>query len=151
VQFGDLADRMRANPSQAGGRYQPLGGASAATLYTVTDNWATQQAANLTPATDCLTAACQPDVRAAYDLVAWRAEVRRQFPQGAVSITGNLATGVTATIAWFDRQFTDATGTLASSDQCVANPATPAFAANCCPTALAAPAGVRCTNMSFTP
>jgi type IV pilus assembly protein PilV len=151
VQFGDLADRMRANPSQAGGRFQATGGAAAVSAYSVIDSWETQQAADLTPLVNCLTADCLPAVRATYDLLAWRAEVRRQFPQGAVSIGGNLATGVVATIAWYDRQFTDAAGDLSSSDVCVANPPTPAAAASCCPATLAAPPGVRCANMSFTP
>jgi type IV pilus assembly protein PilV len=150
ISFSDLADRMRANASQAGGRYLAVGGAATASTYVVADNFTVQQAADLTPVTNCLTADCTTVQRATYDLLTWRAEVRRQFPQGAVSITGDLAGGVTATIAWFDRQFTNTTGALASSDVCAAGD-TPAAAAACCPAALAAPAGVRCTNLSFIP
>lgn len=151
VQFSDLADRLRANPDQAGGRFVSATGTPAtASAYTVTANWTAQQAAALTPAVDCLTTVCTAAQRAAFDLTVWRAEVRRQFPQGAVTVAGDVAVGVTATIAWFDRQFTDATGELQTSDVCVANSAG-ALAANCCPDTLEAPAGVRCTNMLINP
>lgn len=151
VQFSDLADRLRANPDQAGGRFVAATGTpSAVSAYVMEDDWATQQADTLTPANNCLTTVCTAAERAAFDLVTWRAEVRRQFPQGAVTVSGDVAVGVTTTIAWFDRQFTNAAGTLQSSDVCAAG-GNAATAASCCPATLDAPAGVRCANMVINP
>lgn len=152
VQFSDLADRLRANPAQAGGRYLAATGAPSATsAYLLTDDWDTQQAVtDFTPARNCLTTTCTAAQRAEFDLTTWRGEVRRQFPQGAVTLTGDVAIGVTATVAWFDRQFTNAAGELQSSEVCTAASAG-AVAANCCPDTLDAPAGVRCANMIINP
>lgn len=152
VQFGDLADRIRANPAQAGGRFNAAAGTvTAASTYVFADTWAQQAADPPAPAVNCLTTVCTPVQRAAFDIVAFRAEVRRQFPQGSVLLAGDLGRGgVRATIAWFDRNFTTVAGELQSSDTC-AVPAVGNAAASCCPAALAAPAGVRCTNVTFVP
>ncbi len=151
VQFSDLADRLRDNPGQAGGRYvAATGTASLPSAYVFTDDWDAQQGAVPEPDEDCLTTVCTPAERAAFDLATWRAEVRRQFPQGSVTVTGDVAVGVTATVAWFDRQFTNAAGELQSSEVCAAGN-NAAVAANCCPAALDAPAGVRCTRVLINP
>jgi len=152
VQFSDLADRMRANPTQAGLTFSQVDSATSTSGYAVSDDWEDQQAADLSVATDCSTATCDAEQRATYDTLVWRANVRRSFPQGAVVLAGNRSAGVFATIAWFDRQFTQPDGSLASSATCTATDAG-ATQANCCPAALGspAPAGVRCTNMSFVP
>lgn len=158
VQFSDIADRMRANPTQAGLAFASGGSAASASLYAVTDSWADQQANTLVITTDCSLAAtaCTAAQRAAYDLLIWRTEVRRMFPQGAVFLTGNRATGVNATIAWFDKQNIDPTGAtvnLASEAVCTAA-MTGAAQINCCPAGLVGGTGtpgVRCSNASFVP
>lgn len=152
VQFSDLADRVRANPEQAGPAYQTLSSTAPASEYVLQKTWDQQQDDDLTPAKDCLAAACTPAQRASYDMLAWRDKVKRSFPQGAAVVTGNRAEGITATIAWFDRQFTTTAGALDRSAVCTST-SSGADAMNCCPAALGspAPAGVRCTNFSFIP
>lgn len=152
VQFSDLADRVRANPTQAGLSFTQTGSGASASGYALATDWATQQADTLAIAVDCLATECTAAERATYDMLVWRAGVRRMFPQGAAVVAGNRSTGVTATIAWFDRQFTQADGTLDRSAVCAAG-STGAAQVNCCPAALGSPAvaGVRCTNLSFLP
>lgn len=154
VQFSDLADRMRANPGQTGLSYQAAGSSTSVSEYTLTADWATQKIANLALSVDCAAAACTPVELAEFDMLTWRANVRRLFPQGAAVVTGNRAVGVTATVAWFDKQFTLTTGALDKSPVCTL--ATTASGGadeiNCCPTALVGGAGepgVRCTTVSF--
>jgi type IV pilus assembly protein PilV len=160
VQFADLADRVRANPIGAGatiGTTPPI-----ASGYTIDADWASQQADALAIPTDCSTTVCTAAQRAQFDLLVWRTAVRRQFPQGAVIVTGGGAGGgapvlpLNATIAWFDKQFTEVNGALSTSPTCPTNAAAlaalnPAQRASCCPVALDAPAGVRCANFSFLP
>jgi type IV pilus assembly protein PilV len=152
VQFSDLADRVRANPAQAGPPFGQAAAGEPASTYVLQRSWTDQQADTLSLPTDCLAMECTAEQRAAYDMLAWRARVRRSFPQGAAVVTGNRATGITATIAWFDRQFTTAAGTLDRSAVC-SGTSSGAESANCCPAALGnpAPAGVRCTNATFIP
>lgn len=154
VQFSDLADRVRANPGQAGPSYGLLAASEPvpASAYVLQRSWADQQVDNLSLPTDCLSTECTAEQRAAYDMLAWRARVRRSFPQGSVVVTGNRAIGITATIAWFDRQFTTTAGALDRSAVC-SGTSSGADSINCCPAALAdpAPAGVRCTNATFIP
>ena len=152
VQFSDLADRVRANPTQAGMTYATTGSGTSASGYALASDWSTQQAATLAISTDCLTTECTAAERATYDMLVWRAGVRRMFPQGAAVVAGNRSTGVSASIAWFDRQFTKTDNSLDSSAVCVAG-VSGAVQANCCPAALGDPAtpGVRCTNISFLP
>ena len=162
VQFSDLADRIRANPRGAGVTIGTV--PVVANGYALADDWATQQAAALAIAQNCFTANCTEAQRAAFDMLSWRNNVRRMFPQGAGLVNVTLAGGgtnftianVNATIAWFDRQFTQLDGSLDTSAVCPADPvalaALPAAQrASCCPAVLAAPAGVRCTNVSFLP
>lgn len=152
VQFSDLADRVRANPEQAGPAYQDSSPTAPASGYVLQRTWDQQQRDNLKPARDCLAAACTPAQRASYDMLAWRDRVKRSFPQGAAVVTGNRAAGITATIAWFDRQFSTTAGALDRSAVCTGS-TSGTDAMNCCPAALGspAPAGVRCTNFSFIP
>lgn len=152
VQFADLADRIRANPGQAGSAIDTSNGnATAASTYVFTQTWAQQEADPPAPAVDCLTAVCTPAERAAFDLATWRGEVRRQFPQGSVHVEGDVgAGGVRATIAWFDRTAARADGSLDRAPVCAAG-LPPAGFATCCPAALAAPDGVRCTRVVFVP
>ncbi len=152
VQFGDLADRIRGNPAQAGGRFNPSTGlVTAASAYTYTASWEAQTEDPPAQAIDCLAAACTAAQRAAFDVLAFRREVRRQFPQGSVTLTGDVGQGgMRATIAWFDRNLTTLDGTLQAPTVCPV-PVAGTQAASCCPATLAAPAGVRCTNVTFVP
>jgi type IV pilus assembly protein PilV len=153
VQFSALADAMRANPGEAGTIYLD-GPNNSASAYTLSDDWATQQSDTLTIATDCLSSLCTSAQRAAFDLTAWRREVRSLLPQGAVTVTGNSSRGVTATIAWFDKQFVDTTGAPGRSLVCAAGQTDAADQANCCPASLTgdpAEENVRCTNVTFVP
>lgn len=152
VQFSDLADRVRANPTQAGMTFTQTGSGTSTSGYALASGWNTQQSDALTITTNCLTTECTAAEHATYDMLVWRANVRRMFPQGAAIVAGNRSTGVSASIAWFDRQFTQANGSLDSSAVCVAG-VTGAAQANCCPATLGDPAtpGVRCTNLSFLP
>lgn len=148
VQVSDLADRVRANPRGAGAI---IGGNPVlANGYTVTANWTAQQADALTIALNCFTTQCDAAQRATFDMLAWRSNVRRMFPQGAAIVTGTVGTGFDVSIAWFDKQFTLVNGNLDTSAVCVAG-MTPAARASCCPAALAADPGVRCTNVTFLP
>ncbi len=151
-QFGDLADRMRANPSVTGLSFEQTGAAASTSQYVLDTDWATQQAEDLSIATDCLATACTATERATYDMLIWRSHIRQAFPQGAAIVSGNRAAGVNATIAWFDREFVKADGTADNSASCAAGD-TGATQVNCCPTELGdpAPGGVRCTNLSFVP
>lgn len=156
IQFSDLADRMRANPDQTGLTYLAAGSATSSSAYTLSLDWAAQQSASLTPAVDCSTNICTPAELAAFDMLVWRANVRELFPQGAALVTGNRSAGVTATIAWFDKQFIDpTTGALADPPICSAATTTSGGAEqiNCCPPALVGSTvpGVRCTTVSFVP
>jgi type IV pilus assembly protein PilV len=152
VQFSDLADRVRANPDQAGPEYGKTPATGSTSAYALQRSWTQQQTDDLSVAANCLTATCTAAQRASYDMLVWRARVRRSFPQGSAVVTGNRAAGITATIAWFDRQFTTPAGGLDKSAVCTDTSAG-ADAMNCCPAALAspAPAGVRCTNFTFIP
>jgi type IV pilus assembly protein PilV len=153
VQFSALADAMRANPGETGTIY--LDGPNTSTsAYTLTADWATQQGDALTIATDCLASTCTSAQRATFDMTVWRREVRSLLPQGAVTLTGNSSRGVTATIAWFDKQFVDSAGAPGRSLVCAAGQTDAAEQANCCPSSLTGdPAleNVRCTNVTFVP
>jgi type IV pilus assembly protein PilV len=154
TQFSDIADRLRANPTQTGLSFSSNNAAASTSSYVLTDNWSTQQAADLTIATDCLGTNCTTAQRATYDMLMWRTKLRSTLPQGAGYITGNRATGVTATIAWYDKQFvTVGTSTLDRSQLCTAG-LSAAAQTSCCPSGLVgnpATAGVRCTNITFVP
>ncbi len=154
VQFADLADRLRANPGLVGGAIVASDGTTtAASAYVFTEDWAAQQADPPQPRVDCLAEACTPADWAAFDVATWRAEVRRQFPQGSVHLEGDVgAGGVRATIAWFDRTATVADGVPLPAARCPAPGSTqdPAVLANCCPPPLAAP-GVACARVVIVP
>lgn len=152
IQFSDLADRVRANPAQAGDAFTQGTSSGTTSSYVLARSWALQQSDDLAIGTNCLTTTCTAAQRATYDMLTWRASVRRLFPQGAAVVQGSRATGISASIAWFDRQFTKPDGSLDSSTVCTAA-LTGAAQAGCCPQALGnpAPAGVRCTNISFVP
>jgi type IV pilus assembly protein PilV len=155
VLFSDFADRVRANPDVAGLSYFSSGAATSTSAYALTANWSTQSS-TAPPAvtTDCSTTACTATERAAYDLIIWRQQIRRQLPQGSAFVTGNRATGMTVTMMWFDKQFLTSGNVLETSNACNAVAAgtfTSAALSNCCPNAAGVAAGVRCVNFTFLP
>lgn len=155
VLFSDFADRVRANPDVAGLSYFSSGAAASTSSYALTTNWSTQSTtAPPAVSTDCSTTACTATERAAYDLIIWRQQIRRQLPQGSAFVTGNRTTGMTVTMMWFDKQFLKANNTPESSNACNAvagGTFTSAAMSNCCPDAAGVAAGVRCVNFGFLP
>jgi type IV pilus assembly protein PilV len=152
VQFSDIADRVRSNPEQAGLAFGAPGAAAAISAYASTLDWAAQSGAVPAITNDCAVNNCTDADRVTYDMLVWRREVRRQFPQGSVQLAGNRATGFVATVAWFDKEFVDAANDLQTTPACTAAMAG-ADRINCCPAGLVGNgvAGVRCSNFSFVP
>lgn len=160
VLFSDFADRVRANPEQAGLSYFSDKAAESTSAYTLSEDWSTQLSATLTVSPDCMSTACTAAERATYDMTIWRQEVRRQLPQGAVIVSGNRTSGMAVSMMWYDKQFVDKDGALVTSNSCKVVQAaikassssyTAPALSNCCPDAAAVPAGVRCVNFSFLP
>jgi len=159
VLFSDFADRVRANPEQAGLSYFSDKAATSKSAYTLSEDWSTQSSATLTVLPDCMSTACTAAERATYDMTIWRQEVRRQLPQGAAIVSGNRTSGMTVSMMWFDKQFLK-DNTLETSNSCEVVQAaikassssyTAPALSNCCPDAAAVPAGVRCVNFGFVP
>jgi type IV pilus assembly protein PilV len=143
--FTDMADRIRANPNQTGAAYGS--GSSTASAYLISTTWTEQQSETPTIARNCLSLTCTDAQRAAFDLASWQLSARRLMPQGSVNIEGNRASGVTLTLAWFDKD-----NSSTAPEICAAT-TTGMAAANCCPTALsvASTNGVRCLRMTLIP
>lgn len=148
--FSDFADRVRANPNEAGRPYRE--GPVVASSYTLQTLWADQAAATPpAPTLSCLTASCTPAERAAYDMAVWLQNVRRQMPSGSAWVTGDRETGINVTLMWLDKQFlgTD-NATLDTTAECTAS-LTGIARTSCCPEAAAVADGVRCLSFSFIP
>jgi type IV pilus assembly protein PilV len=150
--LSDLSERVRVNPDAAGTSFA-ANGVTATSSYAISDNWAAQQSATFTISKNCETTACTSAERATYDLLVWRQRVRDGMPQGAALISGDRATGINVTMMWFDKELVDpATLALKSSPTCSSdNSETGMAQQSCCPSAAAAPAGVRCARFSFVP
>ena len=160
----NLGERIRSNLAAANG-VASLDPVTAAPLngvgYLYTTTFAVEAAKTLSsfwpPALDCMTSVCTPVQREAYDMLAWRAQLKQSLPSGSGSVSGNITTGFTATVMWFDKtavqgddaQFTD---TPQANQVCdgTENP-TSAAARFCCPAAVAAPDGARCYNAKIIP
>lgn len=156
VLYSDFADRVRSNPLAAGAPFIEAGAATAVSAYTLSDSWSTQQSVTtLTVAKDCMATAnsCTQAERAAYDMMTWRQQLRSMLPQGAGIVSGNMVTGITLTMMWFDKQFLTKDNALDQSTKCsVLGPtASGAARTSCCPDVAAAPVGVRCLNFMFVP
>jgi type IV pilus assembly protein PilV len=143
--FTDMADRLRANPTQTGSAYGA--GTSTVSAYLFSQTWSTQQSATLSITKDCVATTCTSSERATYDLETWRINTRRMIPQGSVNIEGNRATGFTLTLSWFDKNNGDTPPAICTASL------TGMAAANCCPSALsvATTNGVRCLRMTLIP
>lgn len=160
-----LGERMRSNIAAATGSktQDPITGApitGTGYIYTA-DSYATQAAKPLSdfwpPALDCMTTDCTYLQREAYDMLSWRAHLKRSLPGGAGLVTGNVNMGFNTTVMWFDKTavkgdnaaFTDE---LQSNQVCNGTEAATSAAARfCCPQAAAAPEGVRCYNAKIFP
>ncbi len=160
----NLGERLRNNIAAANGiiSIDPITSAPLTGVgYLYTSTFAVEAARSLAsfwpPALDCMTAVCTPVQKEAYDMLAWRAQLKQSLPDGAGVVSGSVATGFNATIMWFDKtavqgddaQFTD---TLQSNQVCAGTEAPNSPAARfCCPPAVAAPDGVRCYNARIVP
>jgi type IV pilus assembly protein PilV len=122
---GDLTDRMRANMlalrDASGLPVSPIAYATSGT-YAAT--------AGVVPAVAPCTAPCSPAEMAASDIAAWRIAVAQALPGGTGFVSGDLANGFQIVVAWAERS--SVTGETSFNIDC--------------PTAIAAPAEVRCFN-----
>jgi type IV pilus assembly protein PilV len=159
-----LGERIRSNIAAANGAItnDPVTSApSTGVGYLYTSTFAVEATRALSsfwpPAIDCMTTACTHVQREAYDMLAWRAQLKQSLPNGAGVVSGNVATGFNATIMWFDKtavqgddaQFTD---TPQANQVCLGTEAATSAAARfCCPAAVAAPDGARCYNAKIIP
>ncbi|OYU43282.1 MAG: type IV pilus modification protein PilV [Burkholderiales bacterium PBB4] len=134
--YSDFADRVRLNSDVAGSNF--VTGVADTSQYLLNDNWTTQQADALaTPSPNCITAVCTTTQRASFDMVTWRQRVRSELP-----------------LMWYDKELTDkgsAVDSVLTSSATCTGAETGLAQQTCCPTAAAAPAGVRCARFSFTP
>lgn len=152
INFGSLADRVRANSS------------ALETAYSNTGTYAAERAAIeadpafFTPTTDCDTASCTAAQLAVYDMLIWRRELNSQLPGAAGFIVPSGTKGIDlrflVTVAWFDKDNANTAGTALSSPA-ICTAATAGIASrNCCPSALgtaSALSGVRCANLELVP
>jgi type IV pilus assembly protein PilV len=145
VLVSDIADRMRSNLTESPGYNNTV----ATPTFAISANWAGQVTPPSTPSTDCKTTACNAAARATYDLATWRIKVRNELPQGSALISGGQQTGINVTIMWFDKEFRSGEA-LTQTLTCTAA-MTGGAAQTCCPTAAAAPSGVRCHNTTILP
>lgn len=183
--FSDYTDRVRLNTIMAGPnsitgvlstkipatdaacKVTPPAPA-ACSLYNYQATWTTQQAVADTALTSTAcdgSNTCEPDIRANYDMLTWRKNVRASLPQGAVYTEGNRKEGITVTLMWFDKERTDKSSRtddadnadtqvgLVTATQCdsLASTTTGMALQTCCPNDAEAPAGVRCSRFSFMP
>lgn len=161
----DIGERIRVNSDVAGTNVMQ-GGVTTPSEYLLNETgsgykWDDQQTATLDIAKNCITTACSASERAAYDMLAWRRQVRAALPQGASWLTGDKGAGFDVTLMWFDKEFTDKAGsmdqedaantrTLKSSPSCSATD-TGMAQTSCCPASAVVPAGVRCARYRFVP
>lgn len=155
--MADIADRIRANNDVT----------LAANAYAYASAYATERAnidgsSNfLTPARNCLTAACTPAQLATFDLALWRTNVDRQLPGGVGHVEATGTRGVNlryvVTVAWASnaKRAAGAGGTLASElAPATCTPAMTGIAARtCCPATLnpAASPEILCARMEIVP
>ncbi len=150
--LGDYVERVRANLGQAPG--VPTANTSA---YLLSGNWAALSAAQVdAPAVDCAASGvtCSPTDLATYDMQTWRQSVREALPMGSVNVRGTASTGLSVTLMWADKEFSQSNGASTQSRQsatCNASTVTGAAAEFCCPASVAAPAGVRCARFTVMP
>jgi type IV pilus assembly protein PilV len=147
---GDIGDRMRVNLSKLPG-YVVGNEAN----YIITKDYPTQVATTGTFSLtkDCAAITCDGDQLAKYDLELWQKSVKDKLPAGASYISGDIKDGFVVTMMWFDKGFLKADGsTLDKTETCdVPLTYTQMRSQRCCPVAVKAPDGVRCTNFTVMP
>lgn len=138
---GDISERIRANPAGAtDGNYTYTATYSTAKTATMTSNLCRTSGA------DCTTAQIAND-----DLRAWLSKAQNALPDGAVRLEGDPMTGFIVTALYADKEFINsATGVPQASTPCTTALTGIAWR-NCCPSAAAAPDGVRCFRTSIIP
>lgn len=156
--ISELAERIRINPDASGPSFDPSGGA-AESQYVLLRTWGDQSKDSLISSRDCNAVACTSLERATYDMLVWRQRVRLSLPQGAAYVEGNRRDGVKVALMWVDKEqlaetedpdTAEITRDLVKAPICKAD-ADSTIVHKCCPSAAAAPAGVRCMRMSFLP
>ncbi|EZP63671.1 type IV pilus modification protein PilV [Delftia sp. RIT313] len=147
----DLSERIRINADAAGPSFMQSG-SEVASLYTIASDWTAQQKDSFSVSKNCNTAACTSSERATFDLLTWRQKVRDSMPQGGAMLSGNKRDGITVTLMWFDKEFTDGSSdaTLQKAPTCNADQSGMARQ-TCCPAEAKAVEGVRCSRFSFVP
>lgn len=147
---GDIADRMRVNMNKLPG--YAFGNEA---NYTITKDYPTQVASTATFSLtkNCASATCDGDQLAKYDLELWQKSVKDKLPSGASFISGDTKDGFVITMMWFDKSFLKTDGsTLDKTETCDAPLTyTQMRSQRCCPAAVKAPDGVRCTNFTVMP
>ena len=153
--LNDLAERIRSNTTGAKGYTAVAGGVlTTGTGYDLSETYDAQVKA--TPATyspDCSTAACTPSQLAAYDQAKWRNLLRATLPGGAGFITGDITSGFTVSVMWFDKNAVDSEDAKLANTTCTDAVAdqNKASARFCCPAKAEAPDGVRCYTAKVIP
>ena len=157
ILVSDFADRVRANPTAAGGAFWAAPGVVRYQLKTTFSAQTTGTLPSMSTVTDCFSVLCTPTQRAAYDLLQWRYSVRELLPAGAAWVEGSRTDGFNVTLMWRDKDFvgsnpdaTNPTGLNSPSCSSLSRP-TAAAAASCCPAGAAAGSGVRCQSFFFIP
>jgi type IV pilus assembly protein PilV len=128
----DIAERVRSN----------LEGAKDASAYQFTSAYADATAAPpVAPAIDAGAIPTRKQV-ADRDLAEWAAAAAEHLPDGAVNLSGSIASGYVATLMWKDKDFAGTASLCMSSDS-------GSVQRNCCPQTVTA--GVRCLRLPFQP
>jgi type IV pilus assembly protein PilV len=157
ILVSDFADRVRANPTAAGGAFWEANGTVRYELKSTYSSQTSGALPSMTSVPNCLTVLCTPAQRAAYDLLQWRYSVRELLPAGAAWVEGGRTDGFNVTLMWGDKDYVGSNpnpqnpiGLTSPVCSSLTNP-TAAEAASCCPAAAAAGLGVRCQSFFFIP
>lgn len=106
------------------------------------------------PKVDCTSNNCTAAQFAEYYRVTWRKSLHDNLPAavGFIDAQGNGGANLryVITIAWADKSLVNDAGVLQKAPVCSGTEVGSA-ARNCCPAAISAPAGVRCTSLVVLP
>jgi len=115
---------------------------------------ATAGSSYFVPDKDCNSVACTPAEFVAFQRVGWRRSINTSLPGGVGFIQQSGEAGrsqiYTLVVAWADKSLVNSDGTASTAPVC-AGDEVGAAARNCCPAAISAPAGVRCTSVVVLP
>lgn len=157
ILVSDFADRVRANPTAAGGAFGEAPGTVRYQLKSTYTSQTTGALPSMASVTDCHAELCSPTQRAAYDLVQWRHSVRDLLPAGAAWVEGSRSHGFNVTLMWRDKDYVGSdpdpqspVGLKSPLCSSLTSP-TAAEASSCCPEGAGADFGVRCQSFFFIP